>query len=245
MKLDVVITGKGPFMALKDCWLSEMGDVVEAPHLRDAEEVKDHTRCDFVVESSTYEEDFGTVVEHMRGDRNDYYARRVMVDFYGWAIPTQEVINEIVKLGPIVEIGAGRGYWARRLREAGADVVAYDNWARTSYRRRTWTKVEEGGPPKLVHHEDRVLLLVWPEYFFSVGSKDYRGDLMYRAVKKYRGDTVVFVGEGMGGCTGSKEGHELLGKKFEFTESFEIPQWGAVHDQVEVYRTSGASGQKR
>src|SRR3954471_21819338 len=45
---------------------------------------------------------------------------------YSFAIPSNEVLAALRALGPLVEVGAGAGYWARLLRDLGADVVATD-----------------------------------------------------------------------------------------------------------------------
>ncbi|EGZ05756.1 hypothetical protein PHYSODRAFT_532741 [Phytophthora sojae] len=45
---------------------------------------------------------------------------------YSWAIPDERALQIIKHYGPIVEMGAGSGYWARLLRLRGVDVVAYD-----------------------------------------------------------------------------------------------------------------------
>jgi hypothetical protein len=45
---------------------------------------------------------------------------------YAWAIPDARALRILAALGPLVEVGCGKGYWARLLRDYGVDVVAYD-----------------------------------------------------------------------------------------------------------------------
>ncbi|CEG41978.1 uncharacterized protein PHALS_12285 [Plasmopara halstedii] len=45
---------------------------------------------------------------------------------YSWAIPDERALQIIKHYGPIVEMGAGSGYWARLLQLRGVDVIAYD-----------------------------------------------------------------------------------------------------------------------
>jgi len=45
---------------------------------------------------------------------------------FAWAVPDERALNIIAQYGPVVEVGAGLGYWARCLRERGVDVEAYD-----------------------------------------------------------------------------------------------------------------------
>ena len=48
----------------------------------------------------------------------------------------------------------------------------------------------------------RVLFLSWP---------NYNTDFAYKALKRFQGDTVIFLGEDAGGCTGDEKFHQLLG----------------------------------
>ena len=55
--------------------------------------------------------------------------RNKLVEIYSWAVTDQKAIDQIVKTTKdmgIVEIGAGRGYWASILADYGVDIVAYD-----------------------------------------------------------------------------------------------------------------------
>ncbi|KAG7385694.1 hypothetical protein PHYPSEUDO_001148 [Phytophthora pseudosyringae] len=45
---------------------------------------------------------------------------------YSWAIPDERALQILKHYGPIVEMGAGSGYWARLLQLRGVDLVAYD-----------------------------------------------------------------------------------------------------------------------
>ena len=45
---------------------------------------------------------------------------------YAWAIPNDDALMEIAKCTPLIEIGAGTGYWAWLLRQLGVDILAFD-----------------------------------------------------------------------------------------------------------------------
>ncbi len=47
-----------------------------------------------------------------------------MVSKYSWALPNEELLTEIASRSPIIEIGAGNGYWASLLSKKGADIIA-------------------------------------------------------------------------------------------------------------------------
>lgn len=164
-----------------------------------------------------------------RADRNDLCAR------YAWAIPNDEALDAIAKVGPIVEVGAGTGYWASLLADRGVDVVAYDLYP-PPHPRNHWHEgaaavhfpVARGGPAKVARHPDRALMLCWPPY---------AKPMAFHCVRLYAGSTVVYIGEGAGGCTGDDRFHELLGVEYgEPVESIAIPQWPGIHDRLEIFR---------
>jgi hypothetical protein len=169
---------------------------------------------------------------------------------YSWAVPDQAAIEAIADNSPhgVVEIGAGGGYWAWMLRQHGVDVVAYDpapvnsKWFEGS----PWSEVLYGDHTAVIGHPDRALLSVWPCYDAPWAAE---------ALTLFEGDTVVYVGEGSGGCTGDDRFHALLGQEvycshfgdevcdcprgvalFRQTQRVDIPQWSGIHDDLSVYK---------
>lgn len=71
-----------------------------------------------------------------------------------YAAPTPEVLAAISAHGPIVELGAGDGAWARALREAGITVTAFDVEPQGE-------GVLQGDETDAAAH-DGALLMVWP-----------------------------------------------------------------------------------
>lgn len=81
--------------------------------------------------------------------------------------PSNEAVNTLVEMGPLVEIGAGAGYWARLLRDRGSDILAFDqmpvehnSW--TTDVVAPWTEVDLGGIEMLHEHPDRAVFVCWP-----------------------------------------------------------------------------------
>lgn len=179
---------------------------------------------------------------------------------YSWAVPDDAALDAIAEHSPngVVEIGAGGGYWAGLLRARGVNVIAYDpdpeggpeGW----HHGHRWSDVLIGDHTSVVGHSTRTLLLVWPSYDRSWTDQ---------VLDLYDGDTVVYVGEGSGGCTGSDRMHILLGGesycwhdssdpddvcthatekvRFAQVEDVSIPQWWCLHDRLGVYkRIAGA-----
>lgn len=174
---------------------------------------------------------------------------------FAWAVPDDAALDAIARYSPngVVEIGAGGGYWAGLLRARGVDVVAFDpapaggesDW-HSGY---AWSEVGRGDHTVVAKYPDRTLLLVWPSY--GGGWTDAVVDL-------YGGDTVVYVGESPGGCTGTDRMHELLGgerscwcfedpcdcppkaaARFREVERVAIPQWWGMHDYLSVHTRVG------
>ena len=42
------------------------------------------------------------------------------------SVPSAQVLKSLAKLGPMIEVGAGSGYWCAMLAERRVDIVAYD-----------------------------------------------------------------------------------------------------------------------
>lgn len=163
-------------------------------------------------------------------DGRTYEARRELVKRYAWAIPTARVIRQLARFSPIVEVGAGTGYWAWMLKQAGAHVLPYDlptpEPCQVSSQR--WTELLVGtGQEVADRHSDCTLFICWPTY-----DDPWSGE----ALATYRGSRVVYVGEGSGGCTGDKVFHEMLDTQWEERIRLDIPQWEGIHDAVWVYR---------
>ena len=47
---------------------------------------------------------------------------------YSWAIPDERALQILESFAPLIEIGAGKGYWARLLRDRGVDILAFDKY---------------------------------------------------------------------------------------------------------------------
>jgi hypothetical protein len=112
---------------------------------------------------------------------------------YAYVFPSDSTLAMLAGLGPLVEIGAGTGCWAHRLRSIGADLVAYDQAPLDGERTnryhppaRPWSHVEQGDQTELSGHADRGLFLCWPPLFSSLGD----------CLRYYRGDTVAYIGDG-------------------------------------------------
>lgn len=164
---------------------------------------------------------------------SDFAVRDDLCRRFSWACPNAEALELIAAQGPIIEIGAGAGYWAHLLRSRyHVNILAYDHKppskGKSHYHKgcSAWTGVVYGRPVKTKKHPDRALFLCWPP-MYSTMAED--------ALKHYKGDTVIHVGE-QGGCTGTPEFEETLWDEWEEVKTVHIPQWRGIHDYLILYK---------
>lgn len=159
-----------------------------------------------------------------------FLARERLVKHYAWAVPTPAAINLLIRYSPLVEMGAGGGYWASLVQQKATPdtIIPYDIApGKNHWVDKLWTEVVTGGPEVLKDHKDRALFLCWPPY-----SEPMAGNCLTH----YEGEHVILIGEGNGGCCGDDTLYEMLDKQFESIETLNIPQWHGLHDYLEVFR---------
>lgn len=165
----------------------------------------------------------------------NWYARDVLTKRFAWAVPDEHSLQTIAALSPIVEVGAGSGYWAKELRTRGAKVAAYDiapypifNMRRHAQVSYSHYPIAKGSSEKAMrHYGERTLFLCWPSLGMNWAAQ---------AVRRHRGEYVAYVGEGLGGCTGDDELHILLELLYEEISCHRIPRWWGVRDWLTIYK---------
>ena len=166
--------------------------------------------------------------EFMKG----HELREKMIHDFSFAVPNEKALKIISSYSPLIEVGAGRGYWASLLKQRGADIIAFD-CAPPHLEKNAWHNSSsvfyEIGKAKAditQKYSDRTLFLCWPPYNTSMASQ---------ALKAYSGDTVIYIGEGEGGCTGDEAFHTMLETDFLSVKQCAIPQWPGLHDYLTIY----------
>jgi len=155
---------------------------------------------------------------------------------YSWAIPTEPALAELTAHAPLVEIGAGTGYWAMLLRERGVDITAYDlhppvigaednHWHQNVP---TWTVVLPGNAAYAARHPDRALFLCWPPM----------SPMAHEALCSYRGNCVIYIGEGFGNCTADDAFHNKLEREWKLVKTVKVLRWWGCHDRMMIYERS-------
>lgn len=160
----------------------------------------------------------------------DFLLRSRVIARFGFAIPCREAIQAAVAAGPLVELGAGTGYWSALIRNAGGDVLACDpddggyGFAVGSHH-----PVERCDARDFVRqHPERHALIVWPSY-----GEDWA---CQAAESLAVGRTLFLVGEGPGGCTGNDRLFRYLDDAFELVDEIALPVWPGIHDHLTVHR---------
>lgn len=156
--------------------------------------------------------------------------RRKLTKKYSWAIPNEIAILTITKYAPLTEIGAGSGFWAMLLKSHGIDIIAYDLYPLQEnlfHNVVQWFPIKKGAPQILVIHPKRNLILCWPPY---------NSEMAVKCLRWFRGDYIIYIGEGVNGCNATDIFFIKLKRDFELSEKIQIPQWWRVHDNLTVWK---------
>ena len=83
---------------------------------------------------------------------------------YAWAIPDERALRICASCAPLVEIGCGKGYWAKMLRERKIEISAFDKVVDED----AWTEVRAGGSEVLAEAQfsEHSLMLCYPGIFW-------------------------------------------------------------------------------
>jgi hypothetical protein len=165
--------------------------------------------------------------------------RRSMVHRYAWAIPTAEAIRAVVNGHPILEIGGGTGYWCWLIRQMSGDILTVDVSPPASdceqnifhTRSKTWTEVIQGDETLVDEHPSRTLFLCWPPWQNSLASA---------ALRRYRGQWLIFVGEfptpGRPLVTGDEAFFQMVLTEWHLLTSIAIPCWELCSDRLWIFQ---------
>lgn len=160
-----------------------------------------------------------------------YMARTNFVQEVSFAVPCAEAISLIASYGPVLEGGAGTGFWASLLSNFGCDVLACDFPAGQQYGQpigRYHPIVPIAAEEAVQLHSDRNLLLVWP----SKG-EEWATDAVRNLLP---GRFLFLVSESKGRAVAANSLFDLLEEDFECLTAIEIPRWPGIHDFLSVHR---------
>lgn len=160
---------------------------------------------------------------------------------YAYAVPNEAALKALKEESPLVEVGAGTGYWAALLRNRGAQIFAYDLAPPSAERRdwgvdvneyhgrcHAWTDVQQGGVEVASMHKGAAL-------FFCYPPPD--SDAALQALRAFEGSVVCHVGEWQGD-TGTDAFERELMHNFKLQKTVPLPNWGDSSAELTVWRRS-------
>ena len=159
--------------------------------------------------------------------------RKKLVRQYAWATPTEAAMRTVLTYGPVVEMGAGTGYWAWLMGKLGGDVAAYDKFAEGKVLgvnpwnsgKGPWTGVRHGTPSCLRDHPGRTLFLCWPPG---------ESDMASRCLKYWDGNVLAYAGDR--NVTAEEGFLARLADQFELLRLLPLPSWPGIRDRLEIWK---------
>ena len=152
-----------------------------------------------------------------------------------WAIPNNDALEVLNKYSPILEIGAGKGFWTKELKRnyPTSNIVCFDKqlppnvWCVGD---KTYFPVLEGNESEILNprFEFHTLFLCWPPYASDVV------DNCLRNLDRIRSNRFIYVGE-YDAATAWSERLDDEGD-WEIEETIDIPQWIGIHDRLMVWK---------
>ena len=211
-----------------------------------------YATCDDVVSTNPYWDIVGPSVSdrdgrrivnggNLAGSGRLAYAEMMLQAMYSYAIPAPETVvwaSKFCNGQRLVELGAGRGYWAYQLDHAGIEVDAYDvdppdkttnpSFDRAAGQRAVWYPVRALSDYTF-HARDQVnhvLFLCWPP--------GWGNTMASQALSNFEsagGSHLIYVGEPKGGKTGNDEFFDMLTSEWELaTEDHSYVSWWNLND---------------
>lgn len=183
-----------------------------------------------------------------KGSARLAFAQTILQAAYAYAIPSPETLRWIADIcgdRGLLEIGAGRGYWAYLLRRLDMEVLAFDSeppgsttnvsFPEAAGQRAVWYPV--GGLDDLSQSRaasegtDRVLFLCWPPGW---------GDPMALDALTHHvnsgGDRLIYIGEPRGGKTGTDEFFDALSNEWILADQdSEFVSWWNLGDVAQYW----------
>lgn len=161
--------------------------------------------------------------------------RQALSRLYSWGLASRttcEWIADCLAGRPLLEVGAGAGYWARLLRLCGVDVRATDAQAQVEHNGWTghyrWSEVTPADAVEsAASAPDHALALIWPP----------PGDPMaVQALRAYQGPAVLYIGDSPGGlCATPAFFTELKTRWRPASHSPLTLRWLGNHDRATHY----------
>jgi hypothetical protein len=199
-----------------------------------------------IVAPSVFEHEGRRVVNggSINGSPRLAYAQMLLQAMYAYGIPSPETLDWVSRFcngKPVVELGAGRGYWAAQLSHAGIAIDAYDSeppdktdnvsFPSTSGQKDVWSNVGtvQEYARRLAESADFVLLLCWPPGWGATMASEALATFVDAG-----GERIVFIGEPQGGKTGDDAFFEDLSARWTLeSDDKKYVSWWNLRDSAQ------------
>lgn len=153
-------------------------------------------------------------------------------EFCWGIVPSSDDAKKIAEFSPLVEIGAGSGYWAYLISQHGATIHAYDKFipktAETKWARKLWYDVKQGGPEVAREYTDPwTLLLIRPP-------SDEHAPMAKEILKNFKGKRFIYAGE-VCGSNANKSFFDYLYGNFTQAYSRKLESTGQFDNFLKVF----------
>ena len=155
-------------------------------------------------------------------------ARARYEEQFGCVRWTQPALRAVAAHSPLIEIGAGAGHWQRELTQLGADILAFDNGAEVPLPQAgTPVGVVLPGDHSMIGaHSQRTLFLCYPP----------ADSMALDCLAIYRGEVLLYVGEGRGGVNGTAEFFDMLEREWYCEEIVPLEPFPECFERLFVLR---------
>lgn len=169
------------------------------------------------------------------------FAQMILQEAFAYAIPSPETVawvRDFCGGRTIVELGAGRGYWAAQLADGGLTVDAYDSEPPDSTDNPSFSA--KAGPADVWHNvgdldayaarasagSGEVLLLCWPPGWGNTMASE-----ALTVFEQSGGQRLIFMGQAKGGMTGDDAFFDALAERWTLeSEDTEYVSWWNIGD---------------
>ena len=149
--------------------------------------------------------------------------RRKMCEIFSFSIPSLEALQTITEFQPILEVGAGSGFWAALLIKNNCDIIATTIDDKNHPFPKKFTEIEYlRAIDAIKKYPDRTVLCSWPSI-----------DTWPEEILPYIKKRLILIGEEE--ITATDKFHEIIYNEFKEIKDCKLPRWLMIKDHLTVY----------
>ena len=199
-----------------------------------------------------------------KGDKYDKTAIEMKIDIkmyleifrkhFSYTIPDENLIKEMAKFirkDKVLELGSGKGLHSYLLSLENIDIVATDSYTwNTPKFGYNFMKIEKFDYLDAINkYNDRsVLVMIWPPLYQKIEEyekyneehekKVIESNYSPDALRKFKGNKLIYIGEERTGCTACDEFFDILEEDWELVKKIQVNNIYGFDDSVYFYKKS-------